>query len=918
VSAGKSVRNCLGLAALLLVFLAPAAQASFGIKSASVRAVNSDGSVDLQAGSHPDEFTVKFAMNLDADGNPEGILRNFVVDLPAGLVGNPQAVPQCSGADFEGQLPHCPADSQIGVAFFRLQELVGSGPEGALGAPVYNLTPPLGVAASIGFSVVNENSFQEAFLRPSDYGVSVADQAVPTKHKIQAVTETIWGVPADHSHDSQRGTCFESGGICKSELTPSPFLTLPTSCGAPLETTLKVSSVQEPNVFQTATVFSLGEDGGVAGLNSCELPPFSPKISAQPETAAADSPTGLHVNLNVPQVNEPEQVATAHLKDAVVTLPKGLAVNPSVADGLAACPLTGPEGINLPGSGEPGEGEPAKCPAASEIGTVKAKTPLLDHLVSGKIYIARQVQNPFNSLMAVYIAVNDPITGVVVKVPGKVEPDPATGQLKATFRNNPQLPIEDIDIDFFGGPRAALTTPSTCGTYTTTTDLTPWTSPEGADAFPSDSFKVSTGPGGSCANNEASMPNSPGFEAGTATPIAGSYSPFVLKLSRQPGSQRFAAIDATLPKGLVGKLAGIPYCSEAQIAAARQRQGLGDGALEQRSPSCPLASEVGTVTVGAGSGSPFYAQGHAYLAGPYKGAPLSLAIITPAVAGPFDLGSVVVRNALYVNPETAIVHAVSDPIPTIIHGIPLDLRSIALNLDKPNFTLNPTSCAPMKVLGSAISTAGQSAALTSPFQVGACAALGFKPDLKINLKGGTKRHSFPALKAILTYPKGAYANLSRAAVTLPRSEFLEQGHIGTVCTRVQFAANTCPSRSIYGHARAFTPLLDKPLEGPVYLRSSSHELPDLVADLNGQIQVVVDGRIDSVKGQIRSTFENVPDAPVSKVVLEMKGGKKGLLVNSTNICKKTYRATVKLTAQNGKTHDFNPPVGNSCKKKPKK
>jgi hypothetical protein len=918
VSARKQLRNCLGLAALLLLVLAPAAQASFGIKSASVRAVNPDGSVDLQAGSHPHEYTVKFAMNLDSEGAPEGTLRDFIVDLPPGLVGNPLAVPRCSGADFEGQVPHCPANTQIGVAFFRIQSLVGSGPEGSLGAPVYNLTPPLGVAASIGFSVVNENSFQEASLRPSDYGVSVADITVPTNKKIQSVSETIWGVPADPSHDYQRGFCFEGGGECPSDLTPTPFLSLPTSCAGPLQTTLKVDSVQEPNVFRSTSVFSVNESGSPSGLNSCERLPFSPKIAAQPETAAADSPTGLHVNLNVPQTEAPEQLASAHLKDTVLSLPKGLAVNPSVADGLAACPLTGPEGINLPGSGGPAEGEPAKCPAASKLGTVAVKTPLLDHPVTGSVYIARQLQNPFNSLMALYIAVDDPISGVVVKLAGKVEPDPLTGQLKATFLNNPQLPFEDFDVDFTGGPRAPLTTPSTCGTYTTTADLTPWSSPEGASVFESDSFKVTAAAGGGpCVSSEAQAPNKPSFEAGTTTPIAGSYSPFVLKMSRENGSQRLTGLETTLPKGVSAKLAGIPYCSEAQIGQAKSREVLGGGAAERQAPSCPLASEVGIVNVGAGSGSPLFVQGHAYLAGPYKGAPLSFVFITPAVAGPFDLGNTVVRTALYVNPETAQARAVSDPLPQILFGVPLDLRSVAVVLSRPNFSLNPTSCNRSAITGSAITAAGQSAAISSPFQVGACGALGFKPKFAPSLKGATKRTGHPAFRAVLTYPKGGgYANIAKAQVTLPHSEFLDTTHIGTVCTRVQFAANTCPKASIYGKARAFTPLLDKPVEGPVYLRSSNHKLPDLVVALRGQVDIVLAGRVSTGPGNgIRTTFDAAPDAPVSKFVLEMKGGKKGLLINSENICSKPQRATVHLTAHNGKVSDSTPLIANNCAKK---
>ncbi len=908
MSACRQLAACLALSALGLL-LPAGAQAGFGIQpgSVSTTAINRDGTIDTQAGSHPYKYTVKFAMNQDGKGKPEGTLSSLVVDLPPGTVGNPLATPRCSRADFDSRTPKCPANTQVGFANIDLLGL------GTAKNPIYNLVPPLGVPASVGLSIENINSFQEASIRTGgDYGVSVSDITVPTALEIQSVTETIWGVPMESSHDPER-YCQDSegnpiNGDCTSDAFPAPFFTLPTSCTGPLTTTVHVESLENPGVSVSESATSLGGGGVPAGLSGCRKPGFGPTIAAQPETAAADSPTGLQVGLHIPQSKDPEGLATANLKDTVLTLPKGMAVNPSAADGLGACSL---EQIDLKGAGA------AQCPPDSKLGTVAVSTPLLDHPLPGNVYLARQGENPFGSLIALYVTVADPISGVVVKLAGKVEPDPVTGQLKATFKENPQLPFEDLSVDFTGGPRAALTTPPTCGTYSTQADLTPWTAPEGTDVFPSDSFSVLTSPGGGrCVNSEAEMPNEPSFEAGTTTPIAGTYSPFVLKLSRENGSQRLAALNVTLPPGVSAKLAGVQECSNAQIAIAEGRKNPGEGALERASPACPAASQVGVVNVGAGSGNPLYVQGHAYLAGPYKGAPLSIVIITPGVAGPFDLGVVVVRSALYVDETTAQVTVKSDPIPTILQGVPLDIRSIAVGIDHPQFALNPTSCEAETVSGQAISTTGAVAALSNRFQVGGCNALGFKPDLKIDLKGGTKRHSFPALKATLTYPKkGSYANIARAAVTLPHSEFLEQGHIGTVCTRVQFAAKACPPRSIYGRAKVFTPLLDKPLAGPVYLRSSSHELPDLVAELNGQVHFALAGRIDSVRGQIRNTFEATPDVPVSKFVLEMQGGKKGLLVNSTNLCRSTNRATVKLVAHNNKTHDFNPVVTNSCKKK---
>jgi hypothetical protein len=912
-----SARRALGASlalALIATALAPAAaQADFGVKSFSVSILEQDGTtVDTQAASHPYEMSVSFEMNLDEEKKPEGTLRDVIVELPPGLIGNPLATHRCSGAEFEGSIPHCPSNSQVGIA---KAELVGA-EESTGHSPIYNLVPPLGVPAAVGFSAIGAISLQEASLRTGlDYGANVSDNTLPTNFKIQSVSEEVWGVPADDGHDAERDCAEPIGGLCKVETTPVPFLTLPTSCSGPLKFRILVDSLEEHGVFKEATAVLKDEHGQPVGLSGCSAVPFKPTIEARPETSTADSPTGLHFNLHLPQSKVPEQLATAHLKDAVVALPPGLAVNPSAADGLAAC---GASQIDLHGPG------PAQCPEASQLGTVEVHTPLLDHPVSGAIYLAKQGENPFNSLIAAYLAVNDPQTGVVVKLAGKVEPNPLTGQLVTSFRENPQLPFEDVELDLRGGPRAALTTPSTCGTYTTTSDLTPWTSPEGLDAFPSSPFSINAGPGGGpCASSEAQMPNEPGFKAGTSgSHLAGAYSPFGLRLSRENGSQRFGALNVTLPPGVSAKLAGVKECSEAQIAAAQARSNPGEGALEQASPSCPAASEVGVVNAGAGSGSPLYVQGHAYLAGPYKGAPLSLAIITPALAGPFDLGVVVVRSALYVDETTAQATVKSDPLPTILQGVPLDVRSIAAKIDRPNFSLNPTNCEEMAVSGQALSTAAQAAALKNRFQVEGCRKLDFSPKLSLSMKGATRRSGHPTLKAVLTQPKDQ-ANIARTAVILPPSAFIDQNHIANPCTRVQFNEHNCPAGSVLGKVRAFTPLLDKPLEGPIYFRANGGErdLPDIVADLNGKVHLVLVGFVDAVHKQgsessrVRTVFAHVPDAPVSKAVFQLKGGKNGLLVNSANICKVPNSATVKMRGHNGKTQASDQRIATSCAKK---
>ncbi len=481
-----------------------------------------------------------------------------------------------------------------------------------------------------------------------------------------------------------------------------------------------------------------------------------------------------------------------------------------------------------------------------------------------------------------------------------------------TIGELPQLPFEDLDLDFFAGPRAIFTSPHLCGGYATTTVLTPWTAPEGADAMPSSSFEVSAAPGGApCAASEARAPNEPAFEAGTLTPAAGADSPFVLRLKRENGSQRLRSLGVTLPPGVAGRLAGLRECSAAQIAAAAGRGGLAEGALERADPSCPAASEVGAVTIGAGAGAPVHLRGRAYLAGPYRGAPLSLAILAPAVIGPFDLGAVVVRAALFVDPRTAQLTVGADPFPTILHGIPLGIRSVAVDLDRPGFIRNPTSCDPMAVTGASTSLAGQAASLRSRFQVGGCRRLAFRPRLSLRLLGPTHRSAHPRLRIALR-GRGGDANVRRIALTLPPTELLENAHIRTICSRRAFTARACPAQSVYGHARAWSPLLAEPLTGPVFLRAGNHELPDLAVALEGRFDLDLAARVDSARGRLRATFEALPDVPLSRFELTMRGGDKGLFVNTGGLCARRHRAAVAFLAQNGKRHEVNPVAKADC------
>jgi hypothetical protein len=918
------------LAALVLV---TPASASFGFEDQDVTFTNKDGSPAIQAGSHPFAMTTIFHFNTRNDPQlgviPDGSLKEVVADLPSGFAVDPNAVPHCSNADFSAVIfgtlsVKCPDDTALGV-FGLLKS--GKNVSSEL-TPVYNLVPPPGVASKLGFRVGNVSAVIEGGVRDGgERNLYATVGGASQAELIYGSTLTLWGNPADPAHDGERGNCAIQGGSCPISTTERAFITLPRSCSGPLRTIFQIDSWQNPTEWVRAE--SETHDNAVPpnplGMSGCGKLGFNPSITAQPTTKAAQSPTGLDFSLDVHDegLTSPTGIANSDIKKAVVTLPEGFSTNPSIAEGLSVCSegdLQRESAFSSPGAG---------CPNASKIGTVEVETPLLDEGVNGSLFVAKPYENPFGSLLALYMVIKNPVLGIVVKQPLKVEPNPVSGRLVTIADNLPQLPFSHFKLHFREGTRAPLASPSGCGTYNAEAVLTPTSG--GAPITTNSAFQIVTGPGaGACPSGAQRF--RPGLEAGTLSNAAGRYSPFYLRLTRNDGEQEFSRFSVKLPPGLVGKLAGIPFCPDAAIAVARARTGPNGGQEELSQPSCPVTSEIGHTSVGAGVGpSLAYAPGKIYLAGPYRGSSLSIVAITAAKVGPFDLGTVVIREALRVNPETAEVvidAAGSDPIPHIIKGIPVHARDIRAYVDRSNFVLNPTSCKPMStastVLGSGLDFSSaaddQAFTATSPFQAADCASLGFKPKLALSLKGGTARGDNPALKAVLTYPaKGYYANVSRAQVTLPHSEFLEQGHIKTICTRVQFAQGAvpgekCPAGAVYGSARATTPLLDEPLKGPVFLRSSSHPLPDLVVVLHSRrIDIAVVGRIDSVKGgRIRTTFESVPDAPVSKFILEMQGGKKGLLVNSTNICRRQNRALAAFSGQNGRQHNFGPALRASC------
>jgi hypothetical protein len=888
----STILQIAALSCAVIATSAVPAQADFGFSEGSIALSGPGGAFSRQAGAHPD-MTTKMAFPASVRppfelALPDELIRDVEVKLPPGFVGNPTAVPVCSTADLVNHnfgYSNCPNASQIGLVTIE-GKLFGGG-IGSNELAVYNLEHDPGVPALFGFKASGQISTIVPRVRPDDFGISAASLTIPQGVALTAIRLTLWGVPADSSHDTERvpvgGSDVPSGSPVPSNARRTAFLSNATSCSeAPQVFTFRGDSWENQGKFFTKSVT---EDSDQVPFltEGCEKLRFDPAVTAVPGSHRAGAPTGLDVDIEVPQNDSPDGLATAHVRKTAVTFPRGVSVSPASAAGLGSC---APAQIGL------GSNDPPTCPESSKIGTVEIESALTDETLKGDVIVAKQNDNPFNSLLALYLAVKGP--GFYLKLPGKVDLDPRTGQLTSTFADTPQLPFDSLRLSLRGGPTAPLVAPKSCGVYDTHIEMTSWAS----DAVVSLESPMTIDEG--CDGGGFA----PTLHAASTNPIGGGFSPFTLQVSRHDGEQNISRIDASLPAGQLAKLAGVPLCSDSAALTG----------------SCPAASQVGTATVAAGSGTlPVYVPQPGkdptaiYLAGPYKGAPYSLVVKVPAQAGPFDLGTVAVRSAISIDPITTQVSVKSDPLPQILQGIPIDYRDIWVEMKRPDFMLNPTSCDPTKVAATIVSDQGAQAAISSRYQLAACGELGFKPKLALSLSGPTHRSAHPKLRAVLTARKGD-ANIGRAQVTLPKTEFLENAHIQTICTRVQFAAHACPAKSVYGYAKAWSPLLDKPLSGPVYLRSSSHELPDLVASLDGQIHVDLAGRIDSVRSRIRNTFDFVPDAPVSKFVLTMQGGKKGLLVNNTELCKTAPRAEVALDGQNGKVADSSPLVGTDCGK----
>jgi hypothetical protein len=909
----------IALAALsvVLLLLPAGASADFGINSWEASTCTTDtplcsyASPDsqffTQVAGHPNFSAFKFGIT-PGEGI-DGFVRDARVDLPPGMSVNPQAAPTCTEAELENDLIGPDGCENKGTRVGTAEITIPTG-QTLENLPVFNIAPKPGEPAELGirFHLLSINIiayFEGTVAWESDYHEGVTVRQVERTIPPIAVRLALNG-----------------------KIRGEPFITTGTDCEASTTTAITVDSYADPATRLTSQTTPAGP-GRIIQPTGCEAVPFAPSISAQATTKEVDSPSGLAVDLHVP-IDSSTPVAQANLKRAVVTLPPGMSLNPAAAQGLEACSdqqfgagiaigdrISDPAGVHPP---------PLACPPGSEVGTVSVETPVLPAPVTGKLYLGRQLsRDPASGKeYRVFLDAEAPQLGVYVRLSGEIAADPASGRLTATFDDPaqgglPQVPFSHIKLAF-DDARGLLTTPPTCGEQKLSGVLSPWSGAPAATA--GTSFALSAAPSGApCPAEPAKRPFAPAFSVGLANPKAGAFGPLRIGLTRADGEQELKGLDITLPPGESAKLAGVPYCPEDRIAAAAAR----GGAEEAAAPSCPPESQVGRAEVAAGSGpTPLGLTGKAYLAGPYQGAKLSLVVVVPALAGPFDLGTVVVRSPLSLDPETAQIH-LSAALPHLFGGVKLDIRSVKVEVDRPGFALAGTNCRAAAAAATLRGGGGDpadpaqlsTATASAPLGLGGCAGLRFAPAISLRLSGARRRAHHPSL-AVRLKTKAGDANIARASVALPHALFLDQASLGRICSKAQFAANQCPPESVYGFARAYSPLLDTPLEGPVYLRSSAHALPDLIAHLQGQVDIDLTGRIDSFKGGIRTTFERVPDVPVSKFTLSLPGGKHGLLVASTNLCGAPVRAVVALQGQNGHKVNGRPKVRVGCGKRRKR
>ena len=858
------------------------APTEFGIQDFALTPYGVNGAPDVQAGEHPYALTSSFDLNtlagepglVEAARPPVQDPKDVVVYLPLGLVGDPLAAERCTEAGLAGEQPgfesdsavsRCPAGSRVGTVTVDNK---GKGYTGTVASPatasaVYNMAPEGGYPAAFGFVVASVKvvMFASVVDTPRGYMLRVAVPGILRGEHfvgVSGVTLSLFSDPAQ-----------ADGG----NSAPSAFFTNPGDCSAgPLKARIEADSWEAPGDWQSR------ESVVYPDVTGCDMLQFAPKLEARPETTTVDEPSGWTIDLKVPQsANVWPDLTTPDLKDATVALPEGVSVSPGAADGLAGCQATGPEGIDMPSgshaAGEAGEGEEigpdglshlvaGHCPSASKIGEVEIKTPLLKEALEGNVYLAQpqcggQAQEPCKEadatngkLFGLYLEAAG--SGVVVKLKGTVSANPTTGQLTTTFAENPQLPFEDLKLSLKSGPRAPLSNPQRCGTATTSSDLVPWSSPQTPDATPAYSFPV-TGCG-------SSWPFNPGFLAQSGSAQAGAFTPFTVSFSRHDGEQDLSDVQVSMPPGLLGMLSQVPRCGEPQASLG----------------TCPASSRIGTTTVASGAGShPLALSGPVYLTGPYRGAPFGLSVVVPAVAGPFNLGDVVVRAAISVNPSTSAVTITSDPLPQSLDGVPFRLQSVNVTVDRPGFMFNPTDCAQQKIAATITSAQGAAASGSSPFAVSGCASLPYKPGFSATAGRRSTRANGVSLDLKITSSAGQ-ANTGKVRLVFPKQLPARLSTLKGACLAAVFDANpgSCPAASVIGIAVAHTPVLSGSLQGPIYLVShGGAAFPDAEVVLQGEgVTLILDGKTDIVKGITSSTFRTVPDAPFTTFEAKLPAG----------------------------------------------
>jgi uncharacterized repeat protein (TIGR01451 family) len=934
----------------------------FGIERFELMPENEDGSPDTQAGSHPFSLTTMLALNTKEESGfikPVALPKDLRFALPPGVVGDADAVAQCTAVQFTTILPDgsdlCAGDTAVGVATVTIVEPHNIQEPQAHEQPIFNLVPSAGEPARFGFTADGFPVTLNTSVRTGrDYGVTVSVENITQTVGFISSRVTFWGVPGDPRHNLSRGSeCLLSltGGppcVAPARSEPTPFLTLPTSCVGPFGSSVEgdpwppVGGSAEPSVSTSYTLQDSTDPS--IGIDGCNRLEFNPTISVVPDGLSGSSPTGLAVDVHVPQDGSlnPTGLDEADVKDTTVTLPRGVQLSPSAANGLQACSnaqigfmgvdsrtVTDEFTSELPTPLEPGVNF---CPDASKLGTVNIRTPLLPHELTGAVYLAAPQnfagipQNPFESLIAMYIVAWDPVSGVLVKLPGKVAPDPVTGQLVSTFENTPQLPFEELKLHFFGGERAPLTTPALCGSYSTEASFTPWSTQVPGDpsevAHPSSSFDITSNSQGALCSDP--RPFSPGFQAGSTNLQAGAFTPFTLTMTRPDIDQTLGRVEMQMPSGLSGTLSDVKLCGEAQANAG----------------TCGPESLIGETVVSAGLGNDPYTVtgGKVYITTGYKGAPFGLSIVNPAAAGPFILDEgrpVVVRAQIFVDPHTAALRIVSDPLPTILDGIPLQLQHVNVSIDREKFTFNPTSCNKTAINGTLSSSEGASAAVSTSFQVTNCATLKFAPKFAVSTSARTSKAKGASLSVKLTYPKtpqGSEANIAKVKVDLPKQLPSRLTTLQKACTAKVFEANpaNCPAASIVGHAKAITPIIPVALEGPAYFVSHGGEaFPSLIVVLQGAAPygVTVDlvgTTFISKAGITSSTFKSVPDVPVGTFELTLPQGKYSALAANLpaktkgNFCGQKLAMPTAFVPQNGgaEIHETTKITVSGCPKHP--